>query len=170
MKISSNKIIVLDGAKGAGKSTTSNLLRGELKDYAFLSMDTQRYAISGSTTNDYYNDIAFKSIVALIRFYLSKNISIVIDSGLKKERLDTLKILSEEFSVKVILVYLSCPKDELWDRVKKRDEERGKVSDKKRFDYVYEIQQSKDFQNHIEIDTFKNNSETVIKNIISILN
>jgi broad-specificity NMP kinase len=170
MKNLGNKIIVLDGAKGSGKSTTSKLLRDTLKDYAFLSMDTQRYAISGSITNDYYNDLAFESMVALTRFYLSKNISVVIDSGLRNERLNILKILSEELTAKVILVYLSCPKEELWDRVKSRDEERGKISNKERFDYVYEVQQSKDFKNHIEIDTSENKPESVVRSIISLFN
>lgn len=161
------RIIVLDGAKGAGKSTTSKLLRDKLKDFAFMSMDGMRYLISGSTTNDYYNNLAFESIVKLTKFYLSMNISVVIDSGLKSERLNYLSTLSEEIGAEVIFFYLSCPKEELWNRVKARDKEVGKVSNQERFDRVYEAQQNKNFKDSIEINTYENNPEAVVKMIIS---
>lgn len=88
------KLILLDGAKGAGKSTISNLLKDNLNNTAFIGLDLIRHLITKSKATDDFNKIAFDIIFLMVNSFLSNGISVVVDSGINKERLNKLREIS----------------------------------------------------------------------------
>jgi thymidylate kinase len=159
------KLIILDGARGAGKSTVSNLLKEKMENTAFVGLDLVRNLITKSKATDEYNVIAFDVIFSLTESFLSNGVSIVIDSGITKERDKKLKEIVTKCNVPFFMYYLSAPKDVLWERIQKRGEERNKMPNRERFDYTYEMQQSKDFSAFVEIDTTKNSPEKIAEQV-----
>ncbi len=149
------KLILLDGAKGAGKSTISALLKEKMENTVFIGLDMMRNLITKSKATDDFNAIAFDTIFSLTDSFLSNNVNVVIDSGITKERDKKLKEIAIKNSADIHMFYLSTPKEVLWERVQKRDEERNKIPDRERFDYTYSMQQDKDFSEFTEIDTTK---------------
>jgi len=155
------KLIILDGARGAGKSTVSALLKDKLENTVFIGLDLIRNLITKSKATDDFNSVAFDAIFSMTDSFLSNKVNVVIDSGITKERDKVLKDIAIKNNADVFMFYLSAPKDVLWGRIQKRGEERKKMPDKNRFDYTYNMQQSKDFSDFIEIDTTKNSPEEI---------
>ena len=151
------KLIILDGARGAGKSTVSALLKDKTENTAFIGLDLIRNLITKSKATDEFNAMAFDVIFSMTDSFLSNNITVVIDSGITKERDVTLKKIASKYDASVFMYYLSAPKEILWERIQKRGEERGKMPSRERFDYTFEMQQAKNFSEFVEIDTTKQN-------------
>ncbi len=161
------KLIILDGARGAGKSTTSALLKEKTENTVFIGLDLIRNLITKSKAADDFNAIAFDAIFSVTDSFLSNGVNVVIDSGITKERDKKLKDIASKNGATVHMYYLSAPKEVLWERIQKRGQERGKMPDRERFDYTYGMQQAKDFSGFMEIDTTKNDPEQVAERIYS---
>ena len=58
-----NCIILLDGSKGAGKSTTASLLREKVSDNIFLSLDDIRHSIPNAMATAEYNQLAYDKLL-----------------------------------------------------------------------------------------------------------
>jgi predicted kinase len=155
------KLIILDGARGAGKSTVSILLKDKLENTVFIGLDLIRNLITKSKATDDFNAVAFDAIFSVTDSFLSNNVNVVIDSGITKDRDKKLKDIANKYNADIYMFYLSAPKDVLWTRIQKRGEERKRMPDRERFDYTYSMQQNKDFLDFIEIDTTKNSPEEV---------
>ncbi len=150
-----NFFILLDGPKGSGKSTLSELLRQNLSNTEFFSLDTERKLLvrTDSINND--NGRAFEIIVEKLKAVFEQNKNAVLDSGISEERLKTLEMISNEYDVQLYKFSLIAPYDVLHSRVKERDMNKGKDFDKNRFDSTYKAQQSKSFSDFYVIDSSK---------------
>ncbi len=161
------KLIILDGAKGAGKSTVSELLRKKTEHVAFVGLDQIRSLVAHARAGDDINNIIFDVIFSVTRQFLQNGISVVIDSGVNEERALIFKQIAHEQDATLLMYYLSAPKDILKKRVQERDLSRGKTFNEERFDYVYEIQQSKDFSDFTEISSHDNSPDEIAEIIFS---
>lgn len=159
------KLIILDGARGAGKSTVSSLLKEKMDNTIFVGLDMIRNLITKSKATDDFNAIAFDAIFAITDSFLSNGVNVVIDSGITKERDKKFKDIAQIHKADIFMYYLSAPKETLWDRIQKRGQERGKMPNRERFDYTHGMQQSKDFSDFTEIDTTKNNPDKIAEKI-----
>lgn len=161
------KLIILDGAKGAGKSTVSLILKEKMENTVFIGLDMIRNLITKSKATDDFNTIAFDAIFSVTDSFLSNKINVVIDSGITKERDKKLKDIALKNNSNIYMFYLSAPKEVLWERIQKRGEERKRMPDRERFDYTHSMQQAKDFSEFIEIDTTKFNPEEITDLILN---
>ncbi len=162
------KLIILDGARGAGKSSVSALLKDKVENTSFIGLDLIRNLITKSKATDDFNAIAFDVIFSMTDSFLSNGVNVVIDSGITKARDVKLKEIASKNNAVISMYYLSAPKEVLWERIQKRGEERGKMPSRERFDYTFEMQQSKDFSDFTEIDTTKQNPEEISEYIYNL--
>lgn len=161
------KLIILDGARGAGKSTVSAILKEKMENTVFVGLDMIRNLVTKSKATDDFNAIAFDVIFSVTDSFLSNDVNIVIDSGITKERDKKLKDIVIKHNADIYMFYLSAPKEVLWERIQKRGEERNRMPNRERFDYTYSMQQAKDFSEFTEIDTTKFNPEQITDLILS---
>lgn len=160
-------LILLDGARGAGKSTTSGLLKDKLENTAFIGLDFIRNVITKSQATDAYNKIAYDALIAITDSFLKSKTNVVIDSGLNQDREYLFRAIAENNQVPVLAYSLSAPKEVLWERIQKRGEERGKMPNPERFEYTYTTQQSKDFSKFTIIDTTISSPDTIVEKILN---
>ena len=150
-----NYLILLDGPKGSGKTTLSEMLKNNLSNTEFFSLDHERKLLDRTDSIDNDNKRAFQVIVEKLKNVFEQKKNSVIDSGISEERLKILEKISEQYDVKFYKFSLIAPYDILHLRVKERDESKGKHFDKNRFDLTFKAQQSKSFENFCIIDSSK---------------
>ena len=165
-----NYLILLDGPKGSGKTTLSELLKNNLSNTEFFSLDHERKLLDRTASIDNDNKRAFQIITDKLRNVFEQKKNAVIDSGISQERLKILEKISEQYSVKLYKFSLIAPYDVLHSRVKERDESRGKNFDKERFDYTFNAQQSKSFDGFSIIDSSKLSPQEMFEIVYSKLN
>lgn len=167
----SKNIILLDGAKGAGKSTVSNILASRLQETVFLSLDNERRSLTNQQRmRAELNKEAFENIVKKTKMYLKKGQNIVIDCGLNQERVATIDILADEENAQVRRFFLKAPYDILLERVRGRDKAKGTETDEARFQEVFQILHAKDFSGFKVIETVALTPEEISNKIIETLN
>jgi len=94
----------------------------------------------------------------------------VIDSGISEKRLSVLKMIANTYAVQFYMFSLIAPYDVLRLRVKERDQYRDKRFDKNRFDYTFNAQQSKSFENFYLIDSNKLSPQEMCEAVYSRIN
>lgn len=146
-------LIILDGAKGAGKSTIAEILNKKLENTKIVSLDATRRLIDGSKATDEYNKIAYEKMLVSTKSLLEEGITVIIDSGLREEQVTGFKNVASSLGKEVHLFHLDASRDVLRERVKERDAARNKTFNPERFDYTFDVQRSKDFSEFHEIFT-----------------
>lgn len=163
-------LILLDGSKGAGKTSVSNILVQCLEKTVSLSIDTERHALLNQEKNiTELNKEAFEVIFEKIDSQLGKGLSVVVDCGLTEERVSRLESLARSKNVKTYKFFLDAPYEVLLERVRLRDESRGRQTDEKRFEEVFKIIHSKDLSEFLVIRTDILTLEEIAAKIISTL-
>jgi len=165
-----SSIILLDGSKGSGKTTVGKLLEKKILNVDYLSLDEIRRAIPDAKATAHFNQLAFDELLGKLHRAISEGNIAIIDCGLTKEKLDTLEIAVATLGVKMHKYSLSTSPEILIDRVKQRDLRQGKRTDKERFDYVYKLQQAKEFNDYTTIDTQSSSPDEIVGEIITALN
>ena len=163
-------IILLDGAKGSGKTTIGTALKNRLRDAEFLSLDEIRRAIPNARATAEYNQIAFDELLQKLKRMILGGDSVIIDCGVTKEKLSSLEKVAKILGVKIHKYSLTASPEVLFKRVVKRDMGDGKTTNKERFDYVYDILQSKDFVDYTKIDTCESSPKEIINKILRSIN
>lgn len=163
-------IILLDGAKGAGKSSVAKILLEKIKNVVFLSFDNERKLLPerDKIVSGIHKE-PFDKIIKKASEYLKLEKNLVIDCGLTKERVLDLEQLALNFNSKLYKFYLTAPYEFLLKRVSERDSAKGKKTDVDRFDEVYNIVHSKEFNNFNIIETDKLSQEEVADTISKII-
>lgn len=156
-------IILLDGAKGSGKSTVGKMLKGKFEDVALINFDSIRH-LTNIKAVDKNNAITFEVILSMIETFILNNINVIIDSGVTNERMIRLQNLAKENDNNIYLYHLFASKDILWSRIQERPQ--CKNPDRERFDYIYDLISLKDLSQFIKIDTFKNKPADVVDIIL----
>lgn len=72
-------LIIIDGLNGSGKSTVAKLLHKKLPRTALISYDEIKRLISDFEPKDEYLQLTAKVIQAMIKQYLSNNVSVIIE-------------------------------------------------------------------------------------------
>lgn len=147
-------ILLLDGSKGSGKTTIGTALKNRLQNAELLSLDEIRRAIPNASATAEYNQMAFNKLLQKLRQVILSGNSVIIDCGVTKEKLSSLEEVAKILEVKLHKYFLTASPEILLNRVVKRDIKNGKITNKERFDYVYNILRSKDFIGYTEIDTY----------------
>lgn len=161
-----NCIILLDGSKGAGKSTTAALLREEISDNIFLSLDEIRRAIPNSMATAEYNQLAYDKLLVQAESAVKEGKNIIIDCGLTEQKLQALEEMVDRMEVPLHKYFLEAPYDVLVQRVKDRDIIDDKTTDEARMKYVHEVVRDKPFTNYTTFDTSMVSTQDIVEKII----
>jgi len=165
------KIIILDGAKGAGKSSVGEILTQTLDKAVYLSLDNERRSLKSQEQNiTERNKEAFENIVDKTRKSIFSENNIIIDCGLTKERLLTLENIASENNAKLYKFFLKAEHATLLNRVRNRDRSRGKNTDVERFNEVHQIIHDKELNGFHIIETDKLDLSKVADVIIKVVN
>jgi len=159
-------IVLLDGAKGAGKTTVSGILQQCSNRIVCLSLDIERRALDNQErSRTELNAEAFENILKKTAEKLDNGGIIVIDCGLKPDRVSRIDSLAADKNVKVYKFLLKAPYEVLLDRVHSRDSTEGKETDEKRFEEIYNIVHGKELDDFNIIETDKLRPEEIADKI-----
>jgi len=160
-------IILLDGPKGAGKTSVAALLVKEINDASLLSLDIERRSLPDKEKNRAkLNRQAFEIIIEKARDLLSASHNIIVDCGLIKERTRLFEELSREHHAKLYKFFLKASHDTLLERVRARDRILSKDTNIERFEETYKIVHDKDLADFTIIDSDTLSAEDVARAII----
>ena len=163
-------IILLDGAKGAGKSSVAKILLKRIENAVFLSFDNERKLLPGrdKVLNGIHKE-PFENIIKKARELLKSGKNLIIDCGLTKERVLEFEQLALDFNSKLYKFFLKAPYETLLSRVRSRDKAKSKETDINRFDEVHNIVNSKEFDEFKIIETDKSDIREVADTILKII-
>lgn len=159
-------LILIDGQKGSGKSTLSELLKQKLSNTEFFSLDVERKQLTRTDSIDNDNKRAFKLITEKLKDMFEQDRNAVLDMGISEVRLKVLETISSQHLVQLYKFSLTAPYDILHSRVKDRDKSRGKDFNKNRFDYTINVQQSKSFTGFTILDSDKLSPEEICERVV----
>ncbi len=166
-----SNLILLDGAKGAGKSSVGEILTQRLDNAVYLSLDNERRSLKNKEKNrTELNKEAFENIIYKTKRLLSSKNNIIIDCGLTKERLIRLESFASETGVNLYKFFLKADHDILLNRVRYRDNSRGKSTDVERFNEVHKIVHDKELDSFYIIETNQIDLKKVASMIITTIN
>jgi len=147
-------IILLDGSKGAGKSSVSRMLAEGFGKTTVLSFDEEKGLLKdGEKSKAELSNGAFENIIGKAKEAVSRGENVIIDCGLTAERVPTLDKLALDANASLHKFLLTGSRDELLERVKQRDIATGKTTDVERFDEVYDIIHGKNLDDYVVIET-----------------
>jgi len=170
MEITSTKIILLDGSKGAGKTTTGEILLQHLEGTVYLSVDNERRALPRSDKHiTERNKEAFEVIMEKSAQYLDEGKNLIIDCGLIDERVARIEALAGEKNARVYKFLLKALYETQLDRVRSRDSAKDKETDEARFKEVHDIVHAKNFADFTVVDTDQFSPAEVADRILAIL-
>lgn len=149
-------IILLDGSKGAGKSTTSHLLLNSLENAVYLSLDEVRRTLSVEPIRDIRirNQEAFEIVVKETKKEIEEGKNLIIDCGLSEARQSLFEKIASDTHTPLYKFFLKAPYEVQLQRVKERDAIKGKTStDIQRFDEVHTHIHSKKLDGFTIVET-----------------
>jgi predicted kinase len=169
-KLPQQSVIVLDGSKGAGKTTVGEILIQHLKDVVFLSLDNERRALANQDrSRAERNKEAFDNVLARGAQHLVNGTSLIIDCGLTEERISRIESLAAEKGSRVYKILLKASYETQLNRVRGRDSAKGNGTDEARFAEVHNIVHAKSFDGFITIDTDKQTPTEIADKIVVLI-
>ena len=122
MNLSKQKLILIDGPMGAGKTTTAGLLYKKLGCTAFLGLDRVKWFVSDfSRTCEKDRIMTNKVVLAMCREYINYRLSIVMEQSFRKKDVINLYLdLSKKHKIPLLVYELTAPKRILLNRIKHR--------------------------------------------------
>jgi predicted kinase len=164
-------IIVLDGSKGAGKSSVSEILLQKIENVAFLSFDNERklLPVRDKMTSGVHTE-PFENIIKKAREFLKSGKNLVIDCGLTKGRVLELEQMALDFNTKLYKFLLKASYETLLGRVVSRDQAKGQETNLERFKEVHDIVYLKEFKDFNIIETDELKIEEVAGKVLSMVN
>jgi len=121
MNLSKQKIIIIDGPMGSGKTTTANLLYKKFKYTAFLGLDRIKWFVSEFPRTYKANQMTAKVILAMCECYLNCGMTVVIEQSFRKKSVMKPYLdISKKKNIPILVYELTAPKEILIDRVKHR--------------------------------------------------
>ncbi|MCX6794738.1 MAG: AAA family ATPase [Candidatus Falkowbacteria bacterium] len=124
MNLSKQKLIIIDGPMGAGKTTTANLLHLKLTDSTVNGICRIKHCVSGFSDNEKEYRIATDVILAMCQCYLNYGKSIIIEQCFrKKEIMAPYLNLAKDNRLPIFVYELHAPRKILLARAKRRPKE-----------------------------------------------
>jgi adenylate kinase family enzyme len=121
-------LIIIDGPMGSGKTTVAQMLHKKLKRTAHIGLDRIKWFISDFKRIPQDNEIVRSVVAAMMKEYLKHNISVIVEQGMRKERIEVLKRAAKKSGARYFAYQLDAPKPLLFKRIR----ERPKLSDRPR--------------------------------------
>jgi len=162
-----NYLILIDGPKGAGKSTLSELLEKNLANTEFFSIDGERKLIEKSGDRDADNKRVFAVIVEKVVKVFEQQKNVVVDSAVFDDRLGVLENIAKKYGVNLYKFSLTASPETLRTRVKEREESKGKKFDSNRFDHTLKVVQNKSLEDFHVLDSDKLSPQELFKIVYS---
>ena len=162
-----NYLILIDGPKGSGKSTLSELLRKNLANTEFFSIDGERKLSEKSGDRDADNKKAFVTIVEKLASVFEQKKNAVLDSAVFDDRLGMLEGISKKYGVNLHKFSLTALPETLRTRVKEREEAKGNRFDSDRFDHTLKVVQNKSFEDFHVLDSSKLSPQEIFEIVYS---
>ena len=150
-----NYLLLLDGPKGAGKSTLSGLLEENLSNTEFFGIDKERNLLKRTASIKDDNERAFQAILEKLKAVFGQGKNAVIDCGVTERRLGMLEVIVKEYDLVFYKFSLTAPYNVLRSRVEERAKIKGKKFGLERFDVVYKALQAKSFDGFCMLDSNK---------------
>jgi predicted kinase len=113
-------IIIIDGPMGSGKTTVATILHKKLKRTAHIGLDRIKWFISDFKRIPEDNEIIRSVVVAMTKEYLKQGISVIVEQGMRKERIETLKKIAMQNDAHFLAYQLTASKSVLFERVHQR--------------------------------------------------
>ena len=148
-------LIVIDGPKGAGKSTLADLLVKSIPNTELFSIDGERRLIEKTGDKDRDNRAAFLSIVQKLEQLFLNGGNAIVDSAVFGDRLVILEDLVKRFDVQLHKLSLTAPSEVLRNRVKEREEAKGRIFDEERFEQLLKVVKDVSLDGFTVFDTQK---------------
>lgn len=121
MKLSKQKIIIIDGPTSAGKTTTANLLYKRLKHTAITGIDYIKWFVSGFSCTKKENQMTANIVLTMCRRYIHYGLSIIIEQCFREKKvMDPYLNLAKRNHIPLFIYELYAPKKILLDRNKHR--------------------------------------------------
>lgn len=121
MNLSKQKMIIIDGPMGAGKTTVATLLYKKFNNTAFLGLDRIKWFVSKFPRTNKSNKMTARVILCMCRCYLQHGLPVVIEQSFrKKSTMKSYVDLAKEKKIPLFIYELAAPKEILIDRVKHR--------------------------------------------------
>lgn len=135
-----------------------------------MSLDVERRSLPNQQrTRTELNKEAFENVLEKTNIVLEKDFNVVIDCGLTQDRISAIENLATDKNATVYRFLLNAPYEVLLERVQFRDSSKGKTTDEARFEEVFHIVHSKDFDGFQIIETDSSTPEEIATKIIALL-
>lgn len=161
-------LIVIYGASGAGKTTLTDLLHGELSYTARLGTDHIKRFISEFRTIELHNKVSRKVINAMTVEYLKNGINVIVEQGMDRSEIEGLEKIAKENGAEFFAYSLNVAREIIDERVIKRNLESGKpITPKERLDFFHKRHLYNDYPNvTTTFDTGELTSKEIAEQII----
>lgn len=141
-------LIIIYGAAGAGKTTSTDMLHDELSHTAHIGLDHIKRFISEFRTVPAHNDVSKKVINAMVAEYLKNNISVIVEHGMDRGEIETLAHIAAQNQAKIFIYRLNAARTIRDGRVTQRSTELGKPQiSKEELDQHEQRHESNDYPN-----------------------
>ena len=162
-------IILLDGSKGAGKSTIAGILLDKIENSIYLSIDDIRRTFPTNPQRDIRqkNKEAFEIIITETKKSLLNKMNVIVDCGVSEERAERFEKISKQTGAPLHKFFLKATYETQLGRVKERDKAKGKESTNvERFDEIYNYFNKKNLDDYIVLETDKIDVGDVVEVIL----
>lgn len=121
MKKGDQKIIIIDGPMGAGKTTLAKLMHPKLERTALLSFNCIKWLVSDFCRNEKNNALATKVVVGMCAHYFENGLSVILEREFKRAYfMKPFLELAKNKHVPCFVYQLEVPVNILLERVRHR--------------------------------------------------
>jgi len=163
-------ILLLSGMTGAGKTTTTKLLKTKLERTAIIGFDKVKWFLSDFERGLHDNGIAKDIVESMARTYIKHDLSVVIEHPLTQEELDRYENLAKELNLPLYKVQLYTTPEEAFKRVIKRQRDIENKVPEERILRNISLFKSREDEGFTTINTTDTSTEEIVKVILGMVN
>lgn len=121
MKLSKQKIIIIDGPMGAGKTTAADLLYKKLKHIAVLGFSRVKWFVPDFSRTRKERKMNFDLVLTMSECYCHHGFSVIIEQSFREKKImDPYLNLAKRNHVPLFIYELYAPKKILLARIRRR--------------------------------------------------